>query len=79
MNTACYGPKRGHKCASPALGEWTRGKFQRESPPQAGAVVALRSNLRNAQVAAARLRHAERHGGTTKPLEGNFRCALHAS
>ena len=36
-----------------------------------------RSNLKNALVAAARLRRAERAAGTTKSLEGNLRCARH--
>jgi hypothetical protein len=64
--------------ASPALENWTNENFRKEAPAQREAKFALRRNLQNAQVAAAKSRHAVRRIGKTEPLLENLRFAKHA-
>jgi hypothetical protein len=83
LSTALDGPDatarttRGVLSASPALENWTKEKLRKEEQ-KAATLLALRRNWQNAQVAAAKSRHAERLIGKTKPLLGNLRFAKHA-
>jgi hypothetical protein len=63
--------------ASPALENRTNEKLRKEEQ-KAATLLALRRKWQNAQVAAAKSRHAERLIGKTKPLLGNLRFAKHA-
>jgi hypothetical protein len=68
---------RGVFSASPALENWTNENF-RAAQKEAATQLVPRRNSQDAQVAAAKSRHAERLMWKTDPLLGNVRFAKHA-